>query len=50
MTLLEKKTKMSMSKRLGVGTVIGVFSGAMISPAIAIVDRAIIENLSGVAT
>ena len=41
---------MPMAKRLGFATAIGVFSGASISPAIAIVDRAIIENLSGVST
>jgi hypothetical protein len=46
----KKKQKMHILGRLGVATALGVFSGATISPAIAIVDRAIIENLSGVST
>jgi hypothetical protein len=49
-TLQDKKTKMPLYKKLGTATAIGVFSGAIISPAIAIVDRAIIENLSGAST
>lgn len=48
MAARDKKSKMPM--RLGAVTAIGTFSGALISPAIAIVDRAIIENLSGVST
>ena len=40
----------SLFGRLGMATVLGCISGASISPAIATVDRAIVENLSGAST
>jgi hypothetical protein len=48
MAARDRKPKLPM--KLGAAAAIGVISGATISPAIAIVDRAIIENLSGVST
>ena len=44
------RQKIGIIPKLGIATSLGVFSGATISPAIAMVDRAIIENLSGVNT
>ena len=47
----EKQKKIgSIFGRLGMATVLGSISGASISPAIATVDRAIVENLSGATT
>ena len=43
----QPKYKNSLFTRLCMSTGIGLFSGATISPAIAMVDRAIIENISG---
>lgn len=43
----KKPHQSSLFSRLVMVTGIGLFSGATISPAIAMVDRAIIENISG---